>query len=77
MLTKKDLQQIGGVVDERLDKKLDEKLEPIKKTLKKINKKLDTAIKVFDRDFNYHHRRLNQLEEKAGVEPPAFLVKAN
>ena len=85
MLTKKDLQQIGTVIDERLDKKLDEKLDskldeklkPIKTSLKKIEKKLDVTIKVFDRDFNYHHRRLVQLEEKVGLKPPPFFVKTN
>jgi tetrahydromethanopterin S-methyltransferase subunit G len=73
MLTKKDLKHIGTVIDERLDKKL----KPIKKTLKTIDKKLDTTVAVFDRDFNFHHRRLTQLEEKVGVKPPPFLAKVN
>lgn len=71
MLTKKDLQAISAVVDDRLDKKLDqkfeEKLKPIKQDLKSIKRKLDDTIGVFDRDFRNHHVRLQQLEEKVGV----------
>lgn len=69
MLTKNDLQNIGSVMDE--------KLEPIKKDLKSIKRKLDITIRTFDRDFNYHHRRLVQLEEKVGIKPPDFLQKIN
>ena len=84
-LTKKDLQSIGELMDqkleskleEKLESKLDEKLEPIKKDLKIIKRKLNTTIRTFDRDFNYHHRRLDQLEEKVGVKPPEFVQKVN
>jgi len=95
-LTKKDLQQIGKVFDERLDgrliennkdlenrfdkkleSKFEEKFKPIHKSLKRIEKKLDMTIDHFDRNFNYHHRRLDQLEEKVGVKPPSFIPKVN
>ncbi|MFZ5844855.1 MAG: hypothetical protein ACOY0S_00090 [Patescibacteria group bacterium] len=91
MLTKTDLKQIGTIVDERLDKRLDENLKPIKndfkgvkktldsikKTLGSVKKTLDIHIRQTDRHLNYHHRRLVQLEEKAGVKPPPFLPNAN
>jgi len=45
MLTKQDLNAIGGLVDNKLEKRLG----PIKKDIKKIQKTLDTAINNFDR----------------------------
>ena len=69
MLTKKDLQHIGSVVDQ--------KLKPINKSLKQIHNTLDMHIRQTDRQLNYHHRRLVQLEEKSGVQPPPFLTKIN
>lgn len=51
--------------------------KPIKKSLKEIKSKLDLTIRTFDNDFNYHHRRLEKLEEKAGVKPPDFVPLSN
>jgi len=68
-LTKNDLQQIGSVVDQ--------KLKPVKKSLKEIKKSLDMHIRQTDRQLNFHHRRLNQLEEKTGVERPPFISPIN
>ena len=54
MLTKQDLNAIGGIIDdkleEKLESKLEEKLAPIKKDIKKIQKTLDTAIDRFDQN---------------------------
>ena len=72
-LTKKDIQQIGSVVDQKLDRKL----KPIKKQLKQIKSTLDVHILQTDRQLNYHHRRLIQLEEKTGVERPPFIPPVN
>lgn len=69
MLTKKDLKQIGSVVDQ--------KLKPVKKSLRELKTTLDLHVRDTDRLLNYHHRRLNQLEEKAGVTPPEFLSPIN
>lgn len=52
-------------------------LKPIKKSLKSIENKLDLTIRTFDRDFNYHHRRLDQIEKHIGVAPPPHDVKVN
>ncbi len=76
MLTKSDLTNIGKLINQKLDQKLDQKLKPIKKNLQVMNKKLDLTIAQFDRQNNYHHRRLVQLEEKVGVKPPPFLSPA-
>lgn len=60
MLTKKDLQQLGEVVDERIEKSLtplrqdlskigdviDAKLEPIRKDLKRLNSKVNKIDKT-------------------------------
>jgi hypothetical protein len=68
-LTTKDLENIGELMDE--------KLKPVKKDLKSIKRKLNLTIRSFDHDFNYHHRRLEKLEEKAGVKPPDFVPLPN
>lgn len=68
-LTKKDIQQIGSVVDQ--------KLKPVKKSLKEIKNSLDMHIRQTDRHLNYHHRRLVQLEEKTGVARPPFIPPVN
>jgi len=53
---------------------VDNALKPVKKDLKYIRNKLNTAIRMFDRHYNYHHRRLEQLEEKTGVEAPPYIA---
>lgn len=58
MLTKQDLNAIGGLIDTKLEEKLEEKLEtkleeklsPIKKDIRKIQKTLDVAIDRFDQN---------------------------
>ncbi len=40
MLTKRDLEMIGDLVDIKLDSKLDLKLEPIKKDLGDVKKRV-------------------------------------
>lgn len=81
MLTKSDLLKLGRLIDQKLDAKLEsklnDKLQPIKKSLKRIEKDLTTSIKLSEKQLNYHHRRLVQLEEKAGVKPPSFLPASN
>ena len=52
-------------------------LKPIRKDLKKIQNTLDMHIRQTDRQLNYHHRRLTQLEEKVDVTPPPYLPKVN
>ena len=73
MLTQDDFSKIGTLLEEKLEQKLEEKLKPIKKDLRMIRKDLSIAITQFDRQNNYHHRRLNQLEEKVGVLPPSYI----
>jgi len=75
MLTKKDLQEIGKVFDERLEQKLDEKLEqkledkleqklkPIKKDLSYLRKTLDLAIKNYDEREVKLNRRVTRIED--------------
>lgn len=72
-LTDEDKISIAQIVQDGLA----EGLKPIKKSLKKIEKKLDMTIDHFDRNFNYHHRRLEQVEHKLDIKPPDFLPKVN
>ncbi len=71
-VTKDDLLDM----ERRQDKKFVTK-QDLQNGLKKIGRKLDLTIKTFDKGFNYHHRRLVQLEEKVDVKPPPFIVKVN
>lgn len=70
MLTKKDLQSIGELIDTKLDEKLESKLEqklkPIRKSLKRldsIEKKLDTTIRFFDNTAINHEKRIKRVEK--------------
>jgi len=72
-LTHEDKISIAQIVQDGLQ----EGLKPINKSLKDIENKLDLTIRTFDRDFNYHHRRLDQLEKKADIKPPPHIVKVN
>ncbi len=72
MLTKQDKQFLKDNFATKKD--LANELKPIKTDVRSIKKKLNTTIKLFDKQLNYHHRRLNQLEEHAGLKPPPYLV---
>lgn len=79
MITKKDRQLLIQDMKEVFASKDDlvHSLKPIKKSLKEIKSNLDLTIRTFDNGFNYHHRRLSNLEEKAGVKPPDFVPLSN
>ncbi len=62
--------KLDAKLESKLEGKFESKLAPIKKSLKKIEQKLDLTIRTFDRDFNYHHRRLTKLEDAVGIKPP-------
>lgn len=71
MLTKKDLLEIGKVVDERLEQKLedkleqklDQKLEPIKKDLSYLRKTINLVIKDYDEREVKLSRRVTKIED--------------
>ena len=48
--------------------------DDLKKALYPVNKKLNKIVKYFDRDISWHNRRLKQLEEKAGLKTPDFVL---
>ena len=68
-LSKKALQDIGTLIDQ--------KLKLIKKSLRELKTTLDLHVRDTDRLLNYHHRRIQQVEEKAGVKPPEFFKKVH
>jgi hypothetical protein len=70
MLTKNDLNQISGLLDERLDTKL----EPIKKDIKvlksglsKLQKTQDTMLDLLDKEQMQQRKRIVRLEEHVGL----------
>lgn len=67
MLTKKDLHDIG----ELIDTKLESKLKPIKKTLREMNDKLDTTIRFFDSSTVSHEKRITRVEKHLNLPPLA------
>jgi tetrahydromethanopterin S-methyltransferase subunit G len=75
MITDADVKKLSKVFATKDD--LVDVIKPIKKSLKKIESKLDLTIRIFDSDFNYHHRRLDQIEKHINVAPPAHDVKVN
>jgi hypothetical protein len=58
MLTKDDLQAIGGLLDDRFKKEL----HPIKRELSRLNRKVDGVINFFDRNITDHEKRIRNLE---------------
>lgn len=84
-LTKKDLQAIGAIIDqkfdekfdqkfdqkfgEKFDQKFDEKFKPIKKILQDMNKKLDTTIRFFDHSIVDHEKRIKRVEKHLELPP--------
>ena len=69
--TKSDLEPFATKSDLEPIKK---DISSIKKGIRQLNKKQTEAIRLFDNTANYHHRRLEQLEEKAGIKPPPFVA---
>lgn len=61
MLTKTDLQQIRGVVQEEIS--------PLKKSLTKIEKKLDKTIDYFDNAHLSLKKRVIRVETHLGITP--------
>lgn len=59
MLTKKDLNDIGNLMDTKLKKEL----MPIKKDLKKIDKKLDFTINHFDKSQTIIVKNVREIQE--------------
>lgn len=62
---RKDLSQIGNVVDEKLDRKL----KPIKKDLRYLKKTVDLIVKNYDEADVKLHRRVRKIEEQIGLTP--------
>lgn len=76
MLTKNDLSQIRGVVQEETRKIVQEEVAPIKKDIetlkkdvKKIDKKLDKTIDFFDKESLELRTRVKRVENQLGLGP--------
>ncbi len=69
MLTKNDLSEIRGVVQEETRKIVQEEIAPLKKSLTKIEKKLDKTIDYFDSKFLNHENRLKSIETHLDLSP--------
>ncbi len=67
MLTRADIRNISSVIDQ----KLDVKFEPIKKTMRELAKDQRLILKSIDMMLYKHHRRLDRLENHAGLPPLA------
>ncbi len=70
MLTKSDLQQIGGVIDERLGKRLnpiEKDLKDVKKIVRKIEKTVDVVIDHFDREIVRTQKRVAIIEDNLNL----------
>ncbi len=52
----------------------DDLRQTVREELAPVKSKLNTIIRIFDKQLNHHHRRLEQLEGIANVKPPPFLV---
>ncbi|MBI4066219.1 hypothetical protein HY411_00740 [Candidatus Gottesmanbacteria bacterium] len=48
-------------------------LKPIKKGLRQLNRRYKETVLFFDKIVSHRHKRLDQLEETAGVEPPPYI----
>lgn len=83
MLTKRDLGQIGQLLDQKLEEKLEQKLEekleskleqklaPIRKDIKKIKKDLTTTISFFDHEVTTLNSRMDRVESHLHLPPLA------
>jgi hypothetical protein len=82
MLTKSDLQQIGGLLDKKLEEKLEQKLEekleqklsPIKKDVQNIkrqvqyiHKTVSLIVKNYDEGDVKLAKRVDRIEEHLGL----------
>jgi len=75
MITDADIQKMKQVFATKDD--LTSMEHRIQKSIKKVDKKLDDTTKHLDKNLNYHHRRLVQLEGLSGVKPPPYVVLPN
>lgn len=69
MLTRTDIKQIRGVVQEETKKVVQEEFAPLKKSLTKIEKKLDKTIDYFDDKYLDHETRIKKLETQPRIKP--------
>ena len=60
---RKDLSQIGNVIDEKLDKKL----KPIKRDLRYLKKTVDLIVKNYDEADVKIERRVRKIEDHIGL----------
>ncbi len=69
-MTREDLEQISGLIDNRLDAKLDEKLEPLKKGLKRVEQQIKNSessiVLHFDNRVGDHEKRIGKIEDHLG-----------
>lgn len=63
MLSKKDLNDIGSLMDTKLKKEL----MPIKKDLKKIDRKLDFTIDHFDKSQTIIVKNVRKIQEHVNL----------
>lgn len=80
---RKELSQVGQVIDERLkpikkdlseigqviDEKLDSKLRPIKRNLRYLKKTVDIIVKNYDEADVKLQRRVRRIEDHIGLTP--------
>lgn len=76
MITDADVKKLKESFKDTFPTKEDlvRELKPLKKDVKSIKKSLDETIAHFDKQLNYHHRRLEKLERHADIEPPPYIV---
>lgn len=76
MLTKRDLEQIGNLMDERfakqdqrIDNRFTKELGPVRQDIRKIKKDVSTIIRTFDRDIIDLQKRTDRIELHLHLSP--------
>lgn len=75
MITKQDRQLLIQDMKEVFATKDDllTEFKPIKKGMRQLNRRYKETVSFFDKIVSHHHKRLDHLEEIAGVEPPEYV----
>lgn len=68
MLTKSDLNQIGGVIDEKLEP-IKKDLKYLKKKVNRIDKTVSLTVKNYDERDVKLERRVKRIETHIGLTP--------